>query len=229
MASYMDHFSHIVEVDEKRKCIVVHRQFDDGKKDLLYEFYLPLKTAREEKKWFDELVENFGFSMLCDMHFVREYMDLASLGEHSESNDKEKAKSDLEILKENEADFHAVNKLIGNWLAYITSEEESPARKKCSWAHEELSRLCKEDPYEGLKVVRVMCNLFEEDEILVKIATGPFEDLLVRHGREIIDGLRKWALEEYKYIKILATVRYSGMDDEVWGVLKRITNGIGGL
>ncbi|MAZ03750.1 MAG: hypothetical protein CMN56_11495 [Sneathiella sp.] len=229
MASYMDHFSHIVEVDEKRKCIVVHRQFDDGKKDLLFEFYLPLKTAREEKKWFDELVDNFGLSMLCDMHFVREYMDLASLGEESESDSEENVKSDLEILEENEADFLAVNKLIGNWMAYITSEEDSPARKKCSWAHEKLMRLCKDDPYEGLRIVRVMCTLFEKDEALVKIATGPFEDLLVRHGREIIDGLRKWAREEYKYIKILATVRNSGMDDEVWGVLKRITNGIGSL
>jgi len=79
MTDKYENFAHLIEADEKNRCIVIHRVFNDGTKDLLTRFRLPQNTAYEDKKGFHEFARHMAMYIFCDSSVVRELMEFEKM------------------------------------------------------------------------------------------------------------------------------------------------------
>jgi hypothetical protein len=55
-----------------------------------------------------------------------------------------------------------------------------------------------------------------EDSVTEVLAAGPLEELLVQHGREIMDRLEKAAMWDASFRHLLGGVWETGIDKSVW-------------
>ena len=72
------------------------------------------------------------------------------------------------------------------------------------WAYEELDKLCSTDPGRAVEIVRLIAQQWPEDRVMFNLAAGPLEDLLVRHGPEVIDQIEKLA-NDFDYFLFLVS------------------------
>jgi hypothetical protein len=116
-------------------------------------------------------------------------------------------------------------KLAHAWIAFCMTNVVVREYDENFWAYEELNRLCEEKPSESLKIIKIICEYSESDEVLANVAAGPFEDLLARHGKEIVKEVEDWATENKKNRRVLASIWKNEIDNDVWDVLKKLTDG----
>src|SRR5690606_9863070 len=102
------------------------------------------------------------------------------------------------------------------WKELCLSKTEVREKDKNFWAYETLDHLCEEEPFECLKIIVKICETTDNEEILSNVAAGPLEDLLVRHGKTVIAEVEKWAIQNRKYKRVLASVWKNEIDDAVW-------------
>lgn len=69
-------FSHLVEIDEATRRLTIYRVFPEGEKQLFTRVDLPLKTANEDAKGFEEFSRILGENLLIDSPVARKILDL---------------------------------------------------------------------------------------------------------------------------------------------------------
>lgn len=64
-------FSHLVEIDETSKQIVIYRLFPNGEKQLYTSVELPKKTIDEDKEGYENFSRMLGENILIDSPIAR--------------------------------------------------------------------------------------------------------------------------------------------------------------
>lgn len=76
MEKSMKNYSHILEIDEERKLLVINRVFEDGKRQLFTSIDLPGKTFSEDEQGFREFAQKLGENLLLDSPVARRLFGL---------------------------------------------------------------------------------------------------------------------------------------------------------
>jgi hypothetical protein len=69
-------YSHLVEVDEHARKLIVQRVYADGRKELFTQVDLPATTASAKKKSLDEFCRKLGENLLLDSPAARKLLSL---------------------------------------------------------------------------------------------------------------------------------------------------------
>ena len=97
-------------------------------------------------------------------------------------------------------------------IAFGADSEEADATFR---AYSALDRLCSVDPAKALEIIRLILALKPEERVVYNLAAGPMEDLLVRHGMEVIDRVDQIANQEEAFLEMLAGVWPERMSPEI--------------
>src|ERR1700688_1979514 len=103
-----------------------------------------------------------------------------------------------------------LNDLVETWIKLQVSTQKcgvnSPETDALFWAHKKLDSICRKDANLALSLIRKIQELTDDDFVLENLAAGPLEDLLVRHGREIITEIEAIAKADTKFRLLLQMV-----------------------
>lgn len=69
-------YSHLVEIDERTRALIVQRVYADGRKELFTQVDLPTATTSASKKSLDEFCQVLGENLLLDSPAARELLNL---------------------------------------------------------------------------------------------------------------------------------------------------------
>ena len=89
-------------------------------------------------------------------------------------------------------------------------------------AWDAIDRLVREDPTQAWAVVTELVAQCPSDEALFYVAAGPLEDLLAKHGPEVIDRIEEAARRDPKVRLCLSGVWGNSIDPAVWERLMRL-------
>jgi hypothetical protein len=113
-----------------------------------------------------------------------------------------------------------------NWLQNcrdaIAFGSDSTIADKTFWAYQTLDDLCLKEPIRALKIVREIFEMNPEERVISNLSAGPLEDILVRHGVELMPYLKQCLRENKELSTLLEGVWINGMDTEVQLALEEI-------
>jgi hypothetical protein len=72
----MLNYSHLIEIDDSNRRLVIQRIYDDGRKELFTEIKLPSKTCAEDESGFAEFARLLGENLLIDSPIARKLLGL---------------------------------------------------------------------------------------------------------------------------------------------------------
>jgi hypothetical protein len=75
------------------------------------------------------------------------------------------------------------------------------------WAVKMVNDLVRIDPETAWDVIQHICNKVEDPAVLACLASGPLEDLLVKHGNDFIERVTS---------EIRDNERFAGVAESVW-------------
>jgi hypothetical protein len=90
------------------------------------------------------------------------------------------------------------------------------------WAHKELDALCDSDPSLGLQEILLILSMDSSEFNTAHLSAGPLEDLLVRHGVQVISGIELEAQRNPAFRKMLQGVWENDIDEDVWNRLQAL-------
>lgn len=115
-------------------------------------------------------------------------------------------------------------KLVKTWIALQRAPYDSEEYHRLFWAHQQLSDLCDESPDKCWEIITQILQEERDDvEILANLAAGPLEDLLVKHGKQIINRVEKEAQTNEDFRKLLGSIWKNKIVDDVWSRLKAVS------
>ena len=97
----------------------------------------------------------------------------------------------------------SIEKIATYW---INRYKRSNLKSETQWAYNALDELIATDPKIAFEVIVAIFNKTENEFVLENLAAGPMEDLLVRHGNEIICDVEKFTVTEPKFSHLLAGI-----------------------
>lgn len=102
--------------------------------------------------------------------------------------------------------------------------ERSPDKPIYGWATELMAHLTEDEPDEAWGLIVDLVERAPSGEALSWVAAGPLEDLLSRHGSELIGRVEQRASSDSRFRKCLAGVRDSpridgGVYGRVWAAV----------
>lgn len=106
--------------------------------------------------------------------------------------------------------------LINAWIGYHQSDRKSSDDDPLFWACEELLTAVKETPEKAIDLISKICEKVENELILANLGAGLVEDLLVYHGKQVVNQLAVRARQDPKFSRMLSNVWGDGIDREVW-------------
>lgn len=93
----------------------------------------------------------------------------------------------------------------------------SPQYEANNWARECIDELVVEAPQTALGLITSILPLFTEDSVIAVFAAGPLEDLLKKHGTQVIDQVEAEAERNERFRYLLSGIwGGSRIDPEVW-------------
>ncbi|MFT3663493.1 DUF6869 domain-containing protein [Piscinibacter sp.] len=95
------------------------------------------------------------------------------------------------------------------------------------WAIERLDDVVTKYPEDGWRLVMELFMLARSDYQLACLASGALEDLLARHGRDLIDRVEQTASMNARFREMLAAVWQNAIADDVWARVKRAVESSG--
>lgn len=118
------------------------------------------------------------------------------------------------------------NEIAINWLRYYRDVSafgrDSPNAEKSFVGYEAFDDLCWKEPIRALKIVRDIFEMHPGEKILFDLAAGPLEDLLVRHGNEVIPHLKQHIQENPEMLTLLEGIWIDRMTQHVQFQLEEI-------
>ena len=125
---------------------------------------------------------------------------------------------------------HDDEKLISTYMEHYSLEKEGLSTINTFWAHEKVDDITAHDPEEGLRITLELLRRSKDDATLAYIAAGPLENLLVYHGKKIINKIRNEADSDERIQFALSGVWLDREKDEIyseWEELMKKYNFIG--
>jgi hypothetical protein len=111
-----------------------------------------------------------------------------------------------------------------SWIRMHHAKEGSDTYKENFWAFDTLSNLCESSPEQCFAVINQIILTDASDVVLSNLAAGPIEDLLVKHGEQIIELIVRSAKNSSDWKKMLGAVWQNDISDHVWQKLKSVAD-----
>lgn len=110
------------------------------------------------------------------------------------------------------------------WKSYtealINHGSGSPEAESMFWAFDKIVDITEEKPLDVLEVIKEVLKITDDERILVSLAAGPLEDILVKHGREVIDEVILLVKTDPNFKDLLLGVWGNSVDKGVWKQLE---------
>lgn len=110
----------------------------------------------------------------------------------------------------------APDPLVSAWIAFQYLQEDSPEYEKLQWSFGRVWELCDESPDEALDFTLATINKDFSPTIQATLSAGPLEDLLVKHGDQMITKIESLAGSNAKFATLLGGVWKNNMTDAIW-------------
>jgi hypothetical protein len=117
-----------------------------------------------------------------------------------------------------------IKNMAESWVLMHHAKEGSSAYTENFWAFDALSNLCDNSPEQCLAVINKIILIDASDVVLSNLAAGPVEDLLVKHGEQVISSVIQLAKKSTDWEKMLGAVWKNDISDHVWQQLKSVAN-----
>lgn len=88
------------------------------------------------------------------------------------------------------------------------------------WAFDAMVDIVRDKPFDALAVILEILKISDEKRIVANLAAGPLEDLLVEHGKAVIDRVIVLAESDPKFRDLLQGVWGNSIDEGVWERIK---------
>lgn len=99
---------------------------------------------------------------------------------------------------------------------------EDPKADELFWSAQKMDELISRDPQAAWNVILSILKTDESRTIIQSLSAGPLEDLLVRHGEQVIDAVETEAKKNEKFAKLLGGVWKNKIKDEIWNRIQAV-------
>ena len=117
-----------------------------------------------------------------------------------------------------------LEKLAAAWVKLHEVDEKSVEYKLWFWAYSCLDELIDRDPLLSFDVIKKILDIDKTDAILSNLAAGPMEDLLCRHGNEVINQVVKSAKDSQRFKRLLGAVWQNSIPEPIWVQVKAVSS-----
>jgi hypothetical protein len=103
--------------------------------------------------------------------------------------------------------------------AYIRFEQAEPKSAEwyaLFWTFQRMQYLIKHLPQKAWRTILLIWSMDQSAQTIQKLSAGPLEDLLAKHGDEMIELIEAEALCDPSFAKLLGGVWKNRMPGEVW-------------
>jgi hypothetical protein len=114
------------------------------------------------------------------------------------------------------------DKLVKAWIAMHHAEPKSQGYNESFWAFSALSDMCETSPDRCWEIIGQIRKADGSDKILANLAAGPLEELLVHHGKVLIDAVENLARDDEQFRKLLGALWQNSIAEDVWVRIKRV-------
>ena len=108
------------------------------------------------------------------------------------------------------------------WITAHSSSVSPEERDKNFWAYGRLYCLVLDSPHQAWTAILTILDKDASEDTMMNLAAGPLEDLLSKHGPEVIDRVEKEAHANPTFSNLLGGVWQSGTDDQIWKRIERV-------
>lgn len=123
-------------------------------------------------------------------------------------------------------DINKADQLASSWIKLTKIAHEKgyncPEADELFWASMKLDELVNKDPDEAWKIILEILKKDSDQIILMNLSAGPLEDLLVRHGEEVIERIETEAKHDKAFKLLLGGVWQNKMKDDIWLRIQKI-------
>ncbi len=114
------------------------------------------------------------------------------------------------------------NQLVQAWIVLELSEEGSPEYEANFWAFEKFWDISEEDSNLLWDLILRVLNCNQTASILEALSAGPLEDLLAKHGSQVIDRVEIEARRNPQFSSLLGGVWKNTMSGEIWNRVQAV-------
>ena len=107
-------------------------------------------------------------------------------------------------------------------LAEAWLEHDRTGRKSQFWAWERGEDVVRRQPMTGWLLLRHLIAGAADEQQLMNVAAGPFEDLLAEHSQVLLDQIEGAARSDPRTMRALAGVWKSSIDEGDWARIQRL-------
>lgn len=119
--------------------------------------------------------------------------------------------------------MHDTEILIDAYIQVAENEENSAAYKNNFWAYIAFDECVSNTPAQAYALVLSMLERNLSDRTLSFLAAGPLEDLLSKHGHDIIGRIEKDAKENEALRHALGGMWQNAMSEDIWQHVLKIS------
>lgn len=109
-----------------------------------------------------------------------------------------------------------INKLADGWIAYWNAPEDSQERESLQWVWDSEYELMQGNPDLIWQLILEILRRDSSSKIQEVLAAGTLEDLLAKHGNNVIERVEAEAKSNPTFAKLLGGVWKNMMTDDVW-------------
>lgn len=110
----------------------------------------------------------------------------------------------------------ASDPIVSAWITFQYLQEDSPEYEKLQWSFGTVWELCHENPDAALDFILAVMDTDFSPTIQATLSAGPLEDLLVKHGDQVIAKVEALAGGNAKFATLLGGVWKNSMTDTIW-------------
>jgi hypothetical protein len=111
-----------------------------------------------------------------------------------------------------------------SWIAFMKAPENSEEYKDLFWVFDREYDLMEKEPVEIWRLILKVLSLNNSNKIQEVLSAGPLEDLLAKHGSNMIDRVESEAKSNPLFAQLLGGVWQNSMTDEVWARVQAVWN-----
>jgi hypothetical protein len=120
---------------------------------------------------------------------------------------------------------HDTDRIASAWIEELKRCREQPGTP-VGWGFRELNRLVKDDPDSALSAIEAICRTDASAPVIEVLAAGPLENLLVEHGRAVIERVVDLAKSNVAFRDLLGGVWRSTIEGAVWVQVEAARSGV---
>lgn len=119
-----------------------------------------------------------------------------------------------------------IDDLVEAWIRYnelgLKQGEDALKDHPDRPADRAVSEMVRSQPFAAISFLQHALAKTDNEELLAVLAAGPLEDLLVRHGPEVIDQIEQLVVENEKFRELLFGVWRNAIDATTWQRVERL-------